>query len=95
MDNSLFVPFGNNLRVVPDTKDQIIKTDSFCEHGKVVAVGAEVKGIEVGNEISFWLFGWNRDWLASSDLLFCSFIFSETTKKRSKPIAIWGYYFWR
>lgn len=52
-----FKPFGNNLRVQPDVKDQILKTDTFCEHGKVVAVGKEVKGIKVGDEISFWLFG--------------------------------------
>ena len=52
-----FQPYGNNLRVMPDKKDQILKTDTFCEHGKVVAVGKEVKGIEVDDEISFWLFG--------------------------------------
>lgn len=55
--NNEFLPFGNNIRVQPDIKDQILKTDTFCEHGKVVAVGSEVKGIEVGDEISFWLFG--------------------------------------
>lgn len=59
-----FIPFGNNLRVQPDVKDQILKTDTFCEHGKVVAVGHGVKKnlegkreVEVGDEISFWLFG--------------------------------------
>ncbi len=61
--NNGFQPFGNNLRVVPDVKDQILKTDTFCEHGKVVAVGDGVDGkngrrlVEVGDEISFWLFG--------------------------------------
>lgn len=57
MAKNNFVPFGNNLRVAPDIKDQILKTDTFCEHGKVVAVGELVKDIKVGDEIAFWLFG--------------------------------------
>jgi len=57
MEQNNFIPFGNNLRVLPDKKDQILKTDTFCEHGKVVEVGEQVKEIKVGDEISFWLFG--------------------------------------
>lgn len=57
MEQNNFLPYGNNIRVVPDKKDQILKTDTFCEHGKIVAIGDEVKGIKIGDEISFWLFG--------------------------------------
>jgi len=57
-NNNSFLPFGNNISIKPDTKDQILKTNTFCEHGKVVAVGDEVvKDIKVGDEVAFWLFG--------------------------------------
>lgn len=57
MKNKQFLPYGFNIRVKPHEKDQILRTDTFCEYGTVIAIGEGVKNIQVGDEISFWLFG--------------------------------------
>ncbi len=51
-------PFGRRVLVKPHQQETVLKDDSaLSEYGEVIAIGPEVKTIEVGDVIGFSVFG--------------------------------------
>lgn len=52
-------PFGNNILIRPTERKQVLVSDrkSLQEYGEVVAIGDEVKGIEVGQTVFYTVWG--------------------------------------
>lgn len=52
-------PFGNRILVKPVERQQVLVSDdgTLSEYGEVVAIGADVKHIKVGDKIGFSVFG--------------------------------------
>ncbi len=66
--NNEWQSFGNNIRVIPKSKNKIIgDTAKFFLYGEVVSVGEDVKKIKVGDEIAYTLFGINEVLLESGE----------------------------
>jgi co-chaperonin GroES (HSP10) len=54
-------PFGNQILIQPDKKEQVLVSDqgTLCEYGEVLAIGEDVKRIKVGDKIIFTIWGVN------------------------------------
>lgn len=52
-------PFGRQILVKPVEKQQVLVSDdgTLSEYGEVIAIGKEVKTIQVGEKIGFSVFG--------------------------------------
>lgn len=53
------IPFGNRIQVKPFEKAQVLVSDdgTLSEYGEVVAIGPDVKTIQVGDTVGFSVFG--------------------------------------
>lgn len=66
--NNEWQAFGNNIRVIPKSKNKIIgDTAKYFLYGEVVSVGKEVKKIKIGDTIAYTLFGINEVALESGE----------------------------
>lgn len=66
MNNSK--PFGNNIRFQPKSKDKIIgDTSRYYLYGTVLAVGDDVKHIEVGDTVEFTQWALNKTLLENGE----------------------------
>ena len=53
--------YGNNIQIIPESKNKIIgDTSKYFLYGKVVGVGELVKNIKVGDIIAYTLWGVNK-----------------------------------
>ncbi len=56
-----FLPYGNNIQILPVSKNKIIgDTSKYFLYGEVLAVGELVKTIKVGDQLAFTLWGLNK-----------------------------------
>lgn len=55
-------PFGRQILVKPVEQENAIRADSgvYCEYGKVIAVGDDVKHVKVGDTIGYTPWGMNH-----------------------------------
>lgn len=52
-------PFGNRILIKPVEKQQVLVSDdgTLNEYGEVIAIGSDVKIIQVGQRVGFSVFG--------------------------------------
>ncbi len=58
---NMWIAYGNNIEIIPESKNKVIgDTSKYYLFGKVASVGQLVKDIEVGDTIGYTLWGLNE-----------------------------------